>query len=224
MKGKETFKFRRQWPITDVGFTLLELLIAFFISAIVLTMVYSSFFQIIKAKETVENELDLYHEARVIFAKLTKDFQSAYPRGLIYNKNKNLKPSFFLGGKEKENSVVTFTSLSRRPSANSSDSDQAEVSYYLEPIPDTDLHYLIREENPRIGIENGGTRYPISERLVAFSLNYVTDLDSEEGFASEFDSTQTGSLPKAIEVRLTLRSPRNENVEFSSFILVPLGH
>ncbi len=224
MKGKETFKFRWQWPIIDAGFTLLELLIAFFISAIVLTTVYSSFFQIIKAKDIVENELDLYHEARVIFTKLTEDFQSAYPRGLLYNKNKNLKPSFFLGEKEGENSVVTFTSLSRRPSANSSDSDQAEISYYLEPIPNTDLYYLIREENPRIGIENGGTRYPISEHLVAFDLNYITDLDSEEGLVKELDSTQTGSLPRAVEVKLILRSPRNENVEFSSFILVPLGH
>ena len=224
MKGKRTIESQWQWLNINKGFTLLELLLAFFISAIVLTVVYSSFFQIIKAKDTAENELDLYHEARLIFTKLTEDFQSAYPRGLIYNKNKNLKPSFFLGEKEGENSVVTFTSLSRKSSSNSVDSDQAEISYYLDPIPDTDLFYLIREENPRIGIENGGIKYPISERLVGFNLSYITELDSEEGLVNVFDSTQTGSLPKAVEVRLILRSSRGEDVEFSSLILVPLGH
>lgn len=224
MKGKRTIESQWQWLNINKGFTLLELLLAFFISAIVLTVVYSSFFQIIKAKDTAENELDLYHEARLIFTKLTEDFQSAYPRGLIYNKNKNLKPSFFLGEKEGENSVVTFTSLSHKSSSNSVDSDQAEISYYLDPIPDTDLFYLIREENPRIGIENGGIKYPISERLVGFNLSYITELDSEEGLVNVFDSTQTGSLPKAVEVRLILRSSRGEDVEFSSLILVPLGH
>ncbi len=59
----------------------MEVLLAIFIGSIVLTALYASFFQIIKAKERIEEELDLYHEARVVMAKVTKDLAMAYPRG-----------------------------------------------------------------------------------------------------------------------------------------------
>jgi general secretion pathway protein J len=220
---KKIFKFQWHYLIIEKGFTLIEVLLAIFIGSIVLTVLYSSFFQIIKAKDVAESELDLYHEARVVFSKMTEDFQSAYPRGEVFDNSLISTSSFFSGTKDGDNSRVTFTSLSRRPSLNSIDSDQAEVSYYLEPLPDSDLFYLMREENPRIGTDSGGIKYPISESLVRFNLRYMTENDSEESFVDEFNSDQTGSLPKVVEVTLTMRSPRGENVEFSTLILIPLG-
>jgi prepilin-type N-terminal cleavage/methylation domain-containing protein len=220
---KKIFKFQWHYLIIEKGFTLIEVLLAIFIGSIVLTVLYSSFFQIIKAKDVAESELDLYHEARVVFSKMTEDFQSAYPRGEVFDNSLISTSSFFSGTKDGDNSRVTLTSLSRQPALNSIDSDQAEVSYYLEPLPDSDLFYLMREENPRIGTDSGGIKYPISESLVRFNLRYMTENDSEESFVDEFNSDQTGSLPKVVEVTLTMRSPRGENVEFSTLILIPLG-
>jgi hypothetical protein len=51
----------------------------------------------------------------------------------------------------------------------------------------------------------------------------MTENDSEESFVDEFSSDQTGSLPKVVEVTLTIRSPRGEDVEFNTLILIPLG-
>lgn len=220
---RKTSKFQWHYLITERGFTLIEVLLALFIGAIVLTVLYSSFFQIMKAKDVVESELDLYHEARVVFSKMSEDFQSAYPRGEVFNNSLISGSSFFSGIKDGDNSRVTLTSLSRRPASNSMDSDQAEISYYLEPIPESDLFYLMREENPRIGSDSGGIIYPISENLVRFNLRYLTENDSEESFVEELNSDQTGSLPKVVEVTLTMRSPRGDDVEFSTLILIPLG-
>ncbi len=220
---RKTSKFQWHYLITERGFTLIEVLLAIFIGSIVLTVLYSSFFQIMKAKDVAESELDLYHEARVVFSKMTEDLESAYPRGEVFDNSQIPASSFFSGKKDGDNSTVTFTSLSRRPASNSMDSDQAEISYYLEPIPQSDLFYLIRAENPRIGTDSGGIIYPISESLVRFNLRYLTENDSEESFADEFNSDRTGSLPKAVEVTLTMRSPRGEDVEFSTLILIPLG-
>jgi len=36
-------------------------------------------------------------------------------------------------------------------------------------------------------------------------------------------SDQTGSLPKAVEVTLTMRSSRGEDLQFSTLISIPLG-
>ncbi|MGB7293765.1 MAG: prepilin-type N-terminal cleavage/methylation domain-containing protein [Thermodesulfobacteriota bacterium] len=223
MTVRKIFKFQWRYLITEKGFTLIEVLLAIFIGSIVLTVLYSSFFQIIKAKDVAESELDLYHEARVVFSKMNEDFQSAYPRGEVFNNSIISTSAFFSGTKDGDNSRVTLTSLSRRPASNSIDSDQAEISYYLEPVPQSDLFYLIREENPRIGTESGGIRYPISESLIRFNLRYMTENDSEESFVDEFSSDQTGSLPKVVEVTLTMRSPRGGDVEFNTLILIPLG-
>ena len=219
-------KFHWHCLKVDKGFTLLEVLLAIFIGTIVLTVIYSSFFQIIKAKDFVESELDLYHEARVVLSKISEDLQSAYPRGMVVKGSKYPPSSFFLGKKEDgEGSSVKFTSFSRQPSANSLESDQAEISYYLQPMPESDLFYLMREENPLIGNDTSRNKYPISERFVDFSLAYLTELDDEEGHVDEFDSIVTGSLPRAVEVTFTLRSPReDENVTFNSTILIPLGN
>ncbi|HEX9666096.1 MAG TPA: prepilin-type N-terminal cleavage/methylation domain-containing protein [Thermodesulfobacteriota bacterium] len=223
MMVKKILKFQWHYLITEKGFTLIEVLLAIFIGSIVLTVLYSSFFQIIKAKDVAESELDLYHEARVVFSKMTEDFQSAYPRGEVFDNSSIPTASFFSGTKDGDNSRVTLTSLSRQPALNSVDSDQAEISYYLEPVPQSDLFYLMREENPRIGTDSGGIRYPISENLVRFNLTYMTENDSEESFVDEFNSDQTGSLPKVVEITLTMRSPRGEDVQFSTLILIPLG-
>jgi prepilin-type N-terminal cleavage/methylation domain-containing protein len=223
MMVKKIFKFQWHYLITEKGFTLIEVLLAIFIGSIVLAVLYSSFFQIMKAKDFAESELDLYHEARVVFSKMTEDFESAYPRGEVFNNSLIPNSSFFIGTKDGDNSRVTLTSLSRQPALNSIDSDQAEISYFLEPVPQSDLFYLMREENPQIGSNSGGITYPISESLVSFNLAYMTDNDSEEGFVDEFNSDQTGSLPKAVEVTLTMRSPRGEDVQFSTLILIPLG-
>lgn len=220
---KKIFKSQWHYLITETGFTLLEVLLAIFIGSIVLTVLYSSFFQIMKAKDIAESELDLYHEVRVVFSRMTEDFESAYPRGEVFNSSLIPASSFFSGTKDGDNSTVTLTSLSREPALNSTDSDEAQVSYYLEPVPESDLFYLMREENPHIGVDSGGIKYPISESLVSFNLAYLTDNDSEEGFVDEFNSDQTGSLPKAVEVTLTMRSPRGQDVQFSTLILIPLG-
>jgi len=215
-------KLQWRFLISDKGFTLLEVLLAVVIGVIVLTVLYASFFQIIKAKDSAENTIELYHEASTVFSRITEDLQAAYQRGKVYSDSINYPYSSFVGAKEGDQSSIRFTSLSREPGIKSKDSDQAEISYYLEPIPQSDLFLLIRGENPRIGTDSGGIQYPISERIVGFNLAYISD--NVEGSVEEWDSSQTGSLPKAVEVTLTMRSPTGEDVTFSSLIGIPTAN
>lgn len=221
MKAKKILKSQWRFLISDSGFTLLEVILAIVIGAIVLTVLYSSFFQVIKAKESTENTLELYHEINIVFSKMTEDLQAAYPRGEVYTDLASTGSlSYFVGKKEGEQSTLSFTSLSREPSRKSRDSDQAEISYYLEPIPNSDLFFLMRRENPRIGTNTGGAQYPISEHVVELNIAYV----SGEELVDEWDSTLTGSLPRAVEIGLTVASPGGEDVRFNALVLVPVGN
>ncbi len=220
MKGKKTLKLQWQCQISDKGFTLLELLLSVFIGTIVLTITYVSFFQIIKAKDITEEELELYHEARVIFSQITKDLESAYPYGMVYSDSLTSTYPYFRGTKEGEQSRVLFTSLSRNYRNDSMDSDQAEIGYYTEQNQGSETFSLIRWENPAIGVESGGIRYPISERILRFNLLFM----SEGGeLIEEWDSQQTRALPKAVWIQITMKSPRGEEISFDSLVTIPLA-
>ncbi len=215
----------RQYRTTNSGFTLIEVLLAVFIGSIVVGVLYASFFQIIKAKEKTEEELELYHEARVVFSRLTRDLSTVFPRGDLFAESAGVPYPYFLGAQDGDFGSVRFTSLSRRPSTQKGESDQTEVTYYLQGIENSDLYALMRRDNPRIGTENGGTEYPISERVAGFYLNYIGSANPVEGvedIITEWDSSAIGSLPRAVNVTLVMRGPRGEDHEFSSLILIPV--
>src|SRR3989337_2407019 len=172
------------------GFTLIEVLLAALIGAMVLTVLYASFFQIINAKDSAESELELYHEVRIIFSKMTEDLAMAFPMGMIYSVKGSSPSLFFVGEVEGKNSSVAFTALSHK-----------------------------RGINPRIGSTSVAIQYPLSESVVGFNLTYLSG-DGEE-FIDVWDSSQTNSLPKAVDVTLTMRSSRGEDVVFNSLILIP---
>jgi general secretion pathway protein J len=227
MKGTRFLQLQQQSQTTNKGFTLIEVLLAVFIASIVLAVLYASFFQIIKAKEKIEEELELYHEARVIFSKMTRDLATAFPRGSVNSDSSNTTSSFFMASEEGNNSSLTFTSLSRRPSKDARESDQTEISYFLEPTGgDTpDLFALIRRDNPTIGTDEGWAEYPISERIVKFKLSYLAEtsiLSDNQELQFEWDSNEQSSLPRAVNINLTMRSPRGEDIEFTSLILIPV--
>lgn len=200
------------------GFTLLEILLAMFIGSIVLTALYTSFFQIIKAKDSAESQVETYHEARVVFSRLTKDIETTYRRGRTYSTTgPNL--SSFVGRKDGTHSFLSFTSLSHDPGLRPGESDQAEISYYLEPVPDSDLFYLVRRENPSIGIDGAGIAYPVSDRIIEFDVSYIANI--EEGLSDEWDSATTGTFPRALSVTLTMMGARGESLVFNSLIVIP---
>lgn len=216
---------QRLYPTTNKGFTLIEVLIAIFIGSIVLSVLYASFFQIIKAKENVEEQLELYHEARVVMSKMTKDLVTAFPRGLVNSGTTNIAAPFFYATKEGGQSALSFTSLARTPTQDSRESDQTLISYFTEPIPNTDLYALIRRDNPTIENETGGTQYPISERIVAFNLSYLftsPDGDGAQEFTAEWNSNETLGIPSAVNVEIVMRTPRGEDLEFSTLVTIPI--
>ncbi|GJM17264.1 MAG: hypothetical protein DHS20C13_25910 [Thermodesulfobacteriota bacterium] len=217
---------QQQSQTTNEGFTLIEVLLAVFIASIVMAVLYASFFQIIKAKDKVEEELELYHEARVIFSKMTRDIVTAFPRGSVNSDSPNSVSDFFIGSQENNFSTLTFTSLSRTPTPDAKESDQTEISYYLEPTEDDpELFALMRRDDPTIGTDEGGSQYPISERIVGFTVSYLGEeyLTSEnQELAFEWNSSETSSLPTAVNVNIVLRSPRGDDIEFNSLILIPV--
>ncbi|MFA5516813.1 MAG: prepilin-type N-terminal cleavage/methylation domain-containing protein [Desulfuromonadales bacterium] len=60
------------------GFTLLELLVAMTITAILLSTIYGVFSSVSRAKERVESGGEGYHQARVLFDRIGRELRGAY--------------------------------------------------------------------------------------------------------------------------------------------------
>ncbi len=223
---------------TDRGFTLLELLVAVFISALVLGLIATSFFQIINAKEKVEDQLELIHEARVIFSRVGKDLSSVYPRGKVANSAASYPYIFFLATNEEQtdNSRLEFSSFTRNPIEFNRESDQSEITYFLARIEDDDnydednqVYALIRRENPWIGNDEGGTQYPISERVKSFKLTFLNKKKSndpliEEEDIKEWNAVQLGgALPRAVGVEVVLTDDEGLDHVFNTSIIMPIA-
>lgn len=225
MKDKRTLQLLQRFRTTNEGFTLLEVLIAIFVGSIVLTILYASFFQVMKAKERVEEELELYHESRIVMSKITKDIVTAFERGGVNSDEGNQGFQYFLGSREGEFSTLIFTSLARTPTPDARESDQTEISYFVRPIQGTDLYALIRRDNPTMQGEVGATQYALSERVIGFTLSYLGDtganLENQE-LTLEWDANNTLSLPEAVNVNLVMRGPRGNDLEFNSLVVIPV--
>ena len=84
----------------------------------------------------------------------------------------------------------------------------------------------MRRDDPTIGIDGGGSEYPISERIVEFILSYLGEPSpstENQELAFEWNSVES-SLPNAVNVNIVLRSPRGEDIEFNSLILIPIAN
>jgi len=223
---------------TEKGFTLLELLVAVFISVLVLVLVATSFVQIINAKEKVENQLELLHEARVVFSRISKDLSSVYPRGKVANNAANYPYIYFLATTEEQtnNSRLEFSSFTRNPIEFNRESDQSEITYFLVKIEDdesyeeeTQVYALIRKENPWFGNEEGGTQYPISERVKRFRLTYQNEKKNndpliEKEDIDEWNAVQLGgALPKAVAIELVLTDDEGTDHEFNTTVIIPIA-
>jgi len=223
---------------TEKGFTLLELLVAVFISALVLALIATSFFQIINAKEKVEDQLELIHEARVVFSRIGKDLSSVYQRGKVANSAANYPYIFFLATSEEQtdNSRLEFSSFSRNPIEFNRESDQSEITYFMARVEDEDnydeenqIYALIRRENPWFGNEEGGTQYPISERVKRFKLTFQNQKRNDDPLIEKVDIKEWnavqlgGALPKAVGVELVLLDDEGLEHLFNTSIIMPIA-
>ncbi len=211
------------------GFTLIEVLIVVTITVIVLTMLYSSFSQIITAKRRVETENELIQEANTILLKMRHDLVNAFPRGSV---NSETSPpstySYFTGKLEGDNSRIVFTSFAKDPTHYSTQSGQSEISYYVLPLRGEreDMFALMRKDNYWIGNDGAGAAYPISERVLSFRVNFLSERprgSASEQEVLEWNSSVMRGFPKAVQVRIVLVGDRGQEEAHSMIVAIPVA-
>ncbi len=191
------------------GMTLLEILVAITIMAMVAILIYGAFDGVSRSKIGLGRLNARFHQGRALMRRLAREMSSAYiSMHVPYNQALMASRTMFMskeGSPADRLDMTTFSHL--RVSANAKESDQNELSYFSCPDPEvTGKIDLCRREQAVIDIDpnKGGAVYVIAEDIDLFDLKYLDPLSGM--WVDSWDSTQAIGQPNRLplQARITL--------------------
>jgi general secretion pathway protein J len=159
------------------GFTLMEVLIAVAITALIGGMVASAFHTGVKTKEIIEGDAERYRMLRAAMDRMAREIGSAFVSDRFDTRryrDSNDRPTNFIGEREK----LLFTSLAHeRLYTNAKESDQMVVEYQVKSSTEKDVRGrqdLMRRENPLVQdkMDRGGTEETLYEGIKRLEFHY----------------------------------------------------
>lgn len=194
------------------GLTLVEIMIAMAITAVIGAMVAGAFQRTSAARELTSGEDERYGPARTTLSRLANELSEAFLSDHYDRKRWREPPTVFLGRDLGERDELTFTTMAHvRRLRDVKESDQALVAYTVEPDPELPgQNALHRRERPSLDVDptRGGAKAVVCQHVASFDVSYW-DWKRQE-WAREWMSNgaeRSGTLPTRVRVRLSLSMP-----------------
>jgi general secretion pathway protein J len=186
------------------GFTLLEVLLALTILAVIMTSIYGSFATAGRTIERAEEVRDGTDRARTLVSRLTNDIANACIIG-------GMSETFFYGKKfetEEEKrrfDSIYLTTMTNFRKPDSKETELWEVGYFFKERPDSAGRVLMRKEKRELSKDvprmEGGVDYELTDAVQALQLRYYNG-------ATWADEWVQGGLPRAVDIVLTFADGR----------------
>ncbi len=196
---------------SERGLTLVELLVAMSVLALLSVLIYSSIDGMRRSREGVQRITDRYREGRIAMNRMTRELQSAY-----LSEHLPLSPALqatrtaFIADPGSPTDRLDFNSLAyQRLDRDSKESDQMEVSYFGSRDPNRrGVVDLVRRVSPLLDDkpEQGGRVEVLATDIDLFDLKYLDPMTGM--WRDEWDSTsamrEAGRLPLQVHITLVL--------------------
>ena len=205
--------FFKRGPHSERGFTMIEVLVAISILAILLTSVYGIFSSVSLARERLDADSAEYHRARVLFDRLGRELRGAY----FQASDPNL---VFTGLKTDDGSFELELTTSAVSPLSETGSGIAKVHYLLAEDKEEAANgrVLLRSEHPVHDSTDEETAGMM--RLVpgieAMSLRFYANGQWQTTWQA-----RTSGLPELVEIALQLRTGGEEPIHFISAFEIP---
>ena len=215
-------------PHSTHGFTLLEILMAISIFAIVISLAYGAYRSTFRIIDQTESQTEIYNQARIAMDRISCDLGSLYlgSKGFLQGKAQTLG--------NKEAGTIQFTStahlvLNREEQA----AGFATISYSVEEDPETRELSLLRHD---LAFRPSESEEPVSGkglllcdglqevRLIYYD-NKGEQKDSWDSKEIEKADTNAQKLPDRIEISLLFADPvvGGQPIRFSTGVTFPTG-
>jgi len=209
---------------SNKGFTLMEILLAIAIGAIVITIVNTTFFNSHKIIDSVDTQREVYQIARIAMDRMIKDISCAYIPGGEISEDRSYMYGFI--GEDDEYDGIDNDSISLTSAANigigSIFGGVCEIGYYLKENEDKEgIFFLMRREDsmPDNDITDGGNVMEVAEGLTGMNIIYIGKGTKEW---DHWDLYEKLYLPRQVKVTLTFRCAEEE-LPFTGVAFLPLG-
>jgi len=206
------------------GFTLLELLVALAIVAVVITLLYESFNAVLRSTQLVDEESEIDQMVRISMERITSELRSAY-YGLP-SQTAGSSTFMFVGqdsmASDYPTDTLRFSTLSHaRVSSGNADPTVSIVEYSLVPVPETDTAVLMHREEttPLSSSASGLEEYELAESVVGLSFRYFDGKDWTE----QWNDSDKKKLPKAVEIQLIIKDRAGQVRRFTTQTDIPIG-
>ncbi len=222
----------------SAGFTLVEMLVAVSILAMISVLIYGAFAGLRRSKQGIERVNDRYREGRLAMDRISRELQSAYLSGYTpLDQALAVQKTAFIGTQGTPADRVDFNSFSnRRITRDSHESDQCEISYFGSENPKqhgiTDLVRRI-SKHPDLEPTKGGRVEVLATDIDLFNLKYLDPLSGQ--WVDTWDSTQAigqpNRMPLQVRVLLVLNGGRRteasgarKTIRFMTTVDIPIQH
>jgi prepilin-type N-terminal cleavage/methylation domain-containing protein len=217
-------------PRAAAGFTLLEILVAVLILAIVVTTVLSSFNMVFSNAETLETSADMFEMGRNCLTRMTRDLENVFilerPLYKTPAMDSPLDPYRLQGSVDNLGGTrlakLRFTSRAHVPLDRSTTGGIAEVVYYVQPVAGGSLR-LKRADNlyPYPKFEERGVDPVLCENVKSLAFEYV-DAEGKVFETWDSESSQFGyAIPVMVAVKLEI-GDGDEGYGFQTTVALPI--
>jgi general secretion pathway protein J len=202
--------------IRERGVTLVEVMTAIVIMAMISTMLLGGLTQTSRNKQRIEQETERYHLIRLAMERMVRELGSAYMSAQV-NPSPQLQAVItgFVGKDRGGGDRIDFNSFSHhRLYRNAHESDQNELSYFMARNPNRDVsgYILARREQNRPDDQpgEGGDIRIVLEDVEDFQLEYLDPLSKEwqDSWDTQQALGQPNRLPAQVKITLTVAHPR----------------
>jgi general secretion pathway protein J len=201
----------------NAGFTLVEVMIAVAITALIGALVAGSFRQVSRAGDLVRSQRERYAAARLALTRLARELSMAYLSDHFDRAQARERPTVFQG---REDELLFATMAHERLFRDAKESDQEVLEYLVDADPDhPGEEALFRRSKPRIDgePERGGRRDLVAGRVTGFRVQYWDTTRKE--WVREWSTRSTehqNDLPSRVRIELEVKLPDDRIERFST--------
>ncbi len=220
--------------LKQLGFTLVEVLIALSIVVIISSLIYGAFARTFDVREQVTQSQERYHGLRVALERMAREISMAF----VYNCQQLNTPTgerrqqtLFKLEHEGKFDKLTFTSFSHlRLFKDVHESDQNVLSYFGEGDPRHSSQYnLMRREKARIDgqPEEGGETQVLCPDIKELRFDFWDNVKND--WVDDWDCSRVerqNQLPRLVRIKLVAAEGHDNQIKLSTiariFTLKPL--
>jgi general secretion pathway protein J len=212
------------------GMTLVELMIAVAVLAMITSMVWASFSETTRTKTVIEERQARGHEVRLAMSRMAREIAEAFLTKNYSNEGQlvTTPKSIFASEDRPPFDRIDFAAFAHhRLYRDANESDQSEISYFVTTDrQDRSMDNLVRRESSRIDEDprHGGTVLVMVEDVAEFDLTFF-DVQSQE-WVDFWDTAsldgQPDRLPAFVKILLVVNQGEGRTRRFVEKVSIPI--